>query len=211
MKRLVLFGIFLVTAGSCFADATIEGHVSLPKERTTTVVIQRYEVITKGGVVSVLPPVAVVYLDGTFPRAAVQPVAQIAQKNLAFVPALLPIQVGTRVEFPNEDNTYHNIFSFSAPKRFDLGRYGPDDRPVPSQVFDTPGMETLRCDIHEHMRAIILILPTPYFVTSGTEGAYRLTGLPAGHYTLKAWLDSTTTLSQPVDLEEGSVLHLDLP
>ena len=59
----------------------------------------------------------------------------MAQKDLTFVPTLLPVQVGTRVEFPNLDDTYHNIFSFSPAKRFDLGRYRPDEAPIPSVVL----------------------------------------------------------------------------
>jgi hypothetical protein len=108
------------------------------------------------------------------------------------------------------DNTYHNVFSFSPTKRFDLGRYRPDERPVPSQVFDKPGLVTLRCDIHEHMRGLILVLDTPYFVTSGPDGSFRLGGLPAGHYTLKAWISSKTTLEKPVDLKGGTT-HLNFP
>jgi hypothetical protein len=61
------------------------------------------------------------------------------------------------------------------------------------------------------MRAIILVLATPYFVTSATDGHFKLNGLPAGHYTLKAWVDSGTTLARAADLQNGSVLHLDLP
>jgi plastocyanin len=214
MRILKLFlagGIWIVIARSCLADATIEGHVALPKSRATTVVVKRYEVVSKGGIVSVIPPVAVVYLDGTFPRPAAPVTKEIVQKNLTFIPALLPIQAGTTVAFPNEDTTYHNVFSYSAPKRFDLGRYGPQDRPIPTEVFDVPGLVTLRCDIHEHMRAIILILQTPYFVTSNTDGHFKLDGLPAGHYTLKAWVNSSSTLERPVDLQNGSVLNLDLP
>ncbi|PYJ36748.1 MAG: hypothetical protein DME84_09935, partial [Verrucomicrobia bacterium] len=112
------------------------------------------------------------------------------QKDLTFIPALLPVRVGTKVEFPSLDDTYHNIFSYSPAKRFDLGRYRPDERPVPSQVFDKPGLVTLRCDIHEHMRGLILVLNTPYFVMTDTAGRFRLGGLPAGHYTLRAWIDS---------------------
>lgn len=214
MRILNLFlavGISTIIAHSCLADATIEGNVALPKTRTTTVVVQRYEVISKGGIVSIMPPVAVVYLDGAFPRPASPVTKDIVQKNLTFIPALLPIQVGTTVAFPNEDTVYHNIFSYSVPKRFDLGRYGPQDRPIPTEVFDKPGLVTLRCDIHEHMRAIILVLQTPYFVTSDTDGHFKLSGLPAGHYTLKAWVNSTSTLERTVDLKDGADMHLDLP
>jgi len=135
----------------------------------------------------------------------------MAQKDLAFEPMLLPVQTGTKVEFPNFDNTYHNIFSYSAAKRFDLGRYRSDERPIPSEIFDVPGLVTLRCDIHEHMRGIILVLDTPYFVLSDMGGNYRLSGLPAGHYTLKAWLDSKTTRERQVELKSGTALHVDFP
>jgi hypothetical protein len=139
------------------------------------------------------------------------PVQQILQTNFAFVPALLAVQVGAKVEFPNLDNTFHNIFSFSPSKRFDLGRYRPDEKPVPSQVFDKPGLVTLRCDIHEHMRGLILVLDTPHFVISDTDGQFSLTNLPPGHYTLKAWISSKTTLEVPVELRTNTTLHVNIP
>ena len=192
--------------------ATIEGRVTLPKARSTPVVNQRYEVVAKAGVLSTNPPLAVVYLEGSFPAPAAPPLAQVKQKDLTFIPSLLPIQVGTRVEFPNLDDTYHNIFSFSPPKRFDLGRYRSDERPVPSLVFDVPGLVTLRCDIHEHMRALILVLATPHFVITAADGTFRLTGLPAGRFTLKAWIDSKTTREQIVVVPDGDgLLRADFP
>jgi len=210
MKRF-LAALVLLLPAIARAEITIEGRVALPKTHTAPVVNKRYEVVTKGGVVAISPPLAVVYLEGNFPRPATPPTAQLPQKDLAFVPSLLPIQVGTRVEFPNRDDVYHNIFSYSAPKRFDLGRYRADERPVPSEVFDVPGLVTLRCDIHEHMRGIILVLETPYFVVTDPDGNFRLSGLPAGRYRLKAWLSSKTTLDQPVELKADSALHVDFP
>jgi len=136
---------------------------------------------------------------------------QIAQKDLAFVPSLLPVQAGTRVEFPNLDDTYHSIFSYSPAKRFDLGRYRPEERPIPSEVFNTSGLVTLRCDIHEHMRGLILVLDTPYFVVTDADGRFRLSGLPSGHYTLKAWIDSKTTRERSVQLTSGKALRVDFP
>jgi plastocyanin len=194
------------------AQATIEGRVDLPKTKSAPVMTKRYEVVTTGGVLGTNPPLAVVYLEGSFPKPASLATKQVAQKDLLFIPALLPIQVGTKVEFPNlEKDTYHNIFSYSPAKRFDLGRYRPDEKPVPSQVFDVAGLVTLRCDIHEHMRGLILVLGTPHFVTTDDSGRFKLTGLPAGHYTLKAWVDSRTTREQAIDLKSGSTLHVDFP
>jgi plastocyanin len=154
----------------------------------------------------------VVYLEGSFPKPVNLPTKQITQKDLTFTPALLPVQAGTKVEFPNlEKDTYHNIFSYSPAKRFDLGRYRPDERPIPFQTFDVAGLVTLRCDIHEHMRGLILVLATPHFTVTDNNGHYRLSGLPPGHYTLKAWVDSRTTRQHPIDLTSGSTLHVDFP
>ena len=202
--------ILLCTAITARADVTIEGRVQLPTSRTTPVVNKRYEIVSKGGVIATNPPLAVVYLEGQFPNTPPPETVQLPQKNLAFVPALLPVRVGTRVEFPNFDDTYHNIFAYSAPKRFDLGRYRPEERPVPSQVFDVSGLITLRCEIHEHMRGVILVLETPHFVVTNPDGSFRLSGLPAGKYVLKAWLNSRTTLEQKVELTDG-VVHVDFP
>jgi hypothetical protein len=210
LRGLLWFNaVFSITPVALFAGAIVEGRVELPKSHSAPVQAKRYEIVTKGGVLSTQPPIAVVYLDGVFPRALSLPTKLVAQKDLTFVPALLPIRVGTRVEFPNLDDTYHNIFSYSPAKRFDLGRYRAEERPIPVQVFDKLGLVTLRCDIHEHMRGLILVLNTPYFVMTDTDGHFRLSGLPAGRYTLKAWIDSRTTREKPVELKNGQTLKVD--
>ncbi|HEY2124158.1 MAG TPA: carboxypeptidase regulatory-like domain-containing protein, partial [Chthoniobacterales bacterium] len=200
-----------LNSGGILAEATIEGRVELPKAHTAPVVTKRYEIVTNGGVVATNPPLAVVYLEGSFSPGKGLPTRQVAQKDLVFVPALLPVQVGTKVEFPNLDSTYHNIFSYSPAKRFDLGRYRPDERPVPVQLFDKPGLVTLRCDIHEHMRGLILVLGTPYFTVTDPDGRFKLAGLPGGHYVAKAWINSETTRERAVDLKAGTTTHVDFP
>lgn len=192
-------------------QATIEGRVELPKERVAPVMTKRYEVVTKGGVLSTNPPLAVVYLEGAPAKKATSATAEVTQREMEFIPALLPIQMGTKVEFPNEDDTYHNIFSYSPTKRFDLGRYRPEERPVPSVVFDKPGLVTLRCDIHDHMRGLILVLETPHFTTTDAQGNFRLSGLPAGRFVLKAWINSRTVREKVVELKPGATLHVDFP
>jgi plastocyanin len=212
-RRPIFFASLLVLLGARFAcgQAVVEGRVALPKAQAAPVMNKRYQVVTKGGVISTDPAVAVVYLEGKFPRPATPRRTEMTQKDISFVTPLLPLQAGSIVEFPNLDDTYHNIFSYSKPKRFDLGRYRSDERPIPSQVFDQPGLVTLHCDIHEHMRGLILVLETPYFTKSDNAGNYRLGGLPAGRYTLKAWLNSTTTLERPVELKSGATLRVDFP
>lgn len=200
-----------LVSGSSFAQAVIEGRVELSKTSALPVMIKRYEIVTKGGVLATKPPLAVVYLEGSFPKRNSAPEKQMSQKDLTFVPPLLPVQTGTRVAFPNLDDTYHNIFSFSPAKRFDLGRYRPGETPIPSVVFDVSGLVTVRCDIHEHMRALILVLDTPHFAMSDADGRFRLSGLPPGHYMVKAWLSSKTTLERPVELTSGSTLRVNFP
>ena len=193
------------------AGVIVTGRIALPKVNFTPVMNKRYDIIASGGVLSPNPPRSVVYLLGTGTNAPSTRIEKVVQTNYAFAPSLLPIQVGTRVEFPNADPTFHNVFSYSPPKRFDLGRYLANENPIPSQLFDKPGLVTLRCDIHEHMRGLILVLDTPYFVLSDTEGNYRLENLPAGPFTLKAWLNSRTTLEKRVVLPSSGTVELNLP
>jgi plastocyanin len=201
--------IFALLPNLLLAQAIVEGRVNLAKSNSAPVMAKRYQIVTNGGVLSTEPPLAVVYLEGSFRRVNPPATQKIVQKDLTFTPALLPVQAGTRVEFPNLDDTYHSIFSYSPAKRFDLGRYRPEERPIPSEVFDTAGLVTLRCDIHEHMRGLILVLNTPHFVVTDDKGQFRLSGLPAGRYTLKAWIDSKTTRERPVELKSGATMHVD--
>jgi plastocyanin len=212
MRRLAaILGLLAVVLSNARGDSVIEGRVTLPKAKSAPVVAKRYEIVAKGGVLAPNPPLAVVWLEGAFPKTPQLPVKQMSQKDLAFTTPLLVVRTGTRVEFPNLDDTHHNIFSFSPIARFDLGRYTGDARPIPSQLFDRPGLVTVRCDIHEHMRGLVLVLDSPYFTTSDEAGRYRLAGLPAGRYKLKAWLSSKTTLEQPVQLTAGSKVRVDFP
>ena len=208
---LPILGALSLAPAACLGQATIEGQVELPKSRFAPVPNERYEIVSRAGVLATEPPRAVVYLEGDFPKPTVLPTKQVTQKDLTFTPALLPIEVGTKVEFPNLDDTYHNVFSYSPAKRFDLGRYPPSETPTPFQIFDKPGLVTLRCDIHEHMRALILVLDSPYFTITDAAGHYRLTNLPAGHFVVKAWVNSRTTRERPVDLKSGAVLRVDVP
>jgi len=212
MRILIWFStVMILLPPPLRAAASVEGQVELPKSHTAPVMAKRYQVVTRGGVLATEPPLAVVYLEDSFSKPASPPTKQVAQKNLAFIPTLLPVQVGTKVEFPNFDDTYHSIFSYSPAKRFDVGRYRPEERPIPSVVFDQPGLVTLRCDIHEHMRGLILVLNTPHFVVTNTDGRFRLNNVPAGNYTLKAWIDSKTTLAKPVHWKNGEALNVDFP
>lgn len=126
---------------------------------------------------------AVVSLHGAAPSTAPGR-AVMDQRNTAFVPGVLPIQAGTAVSFPNSDSVRHQVYSFSAPRPFELPLYsGTPPEPI---VFDKPGVVVVGCNIHDWMIGHIVVLDTPHFGKSGADGRVRLVA-PAGRYTLRAW------------------------
>jgi len=146
------------------------------------------------------------------------------QRNLEFVPHVLPVLVGSAVEFPNNDKVEHNVFSLSRTKQFNLGSYKAGESKT--VVFDKPGIVELRCDVHAEMAAYILVLKNPYFALTDEKGRFEipdssylnrigLTGtenLPAGKYFVKTWHEKLKTQSEAVVVpENGDVtLQLDL-
>lgn len=214
MNRLahsLLIGVLIsFSTPQARADAIVEGIVQLPKVTPKVPNTARYQNTIQGEVGLPDPPVAVVYLEGNFPIHPATNVSsvQMQQKHYQFAPGILPIQKGTSVDFPNLDDAYHNVFSYSKAKRFDLGRYRKDEKPA-AILFDKPGVIKLYCEIHEHMRGTILVLDTPYFVKTDASGKYRLEHLPTGKYTLKAWVDEKTIYNRAVDLKDGETLKVD--
>jgi plastocyanin len=134
---------------------------------------------------------SVVYLYPA-PRGAFDaredPRPRLDQRNETFVPHVLPIVAGTTVDFPNNDRTYHNVFSLSKTKTFDLGRYAAGRSK--SIRFDKPGIVRVFCEIHSHMSAFILVFAHRYFSVTSEDGAYRLENVPPGTYNVVAWNES---------------------
>src|ERR1700712_5609167 len=133
-----LFAMAMAVASGLQGQTVIEGTVTLPKPTYEHGMNQRYGAGPDVPMAPINPPAAVVYLEGNFradPGAKSKSAAEMAQKNIAFAPDLLPILVGSSVDFPNMDDTYHNVFSYSKTKRFDLGRYRKEEKPT-AVVFD---------------------------------------------------------------------------
>jgi plastocyanin len=186
LTLLVLGSAHLGSAHEVAAFGTIEGTVALPPASSAPAPKARYPMAAGYDVGPADPPAAVVYLEGTFAEHARDAsTAEVAQHRYQFAPGLLAVQRGTVVRFPNQDDEYHSVFSYSKAKRFDLGRYAKDDAPA-TLTFDQTGVVHLYCEIHDHMRGTILVLDTPYFQKTDAEGRYRLTELPPGRFVLKA-------------------------
>jgi plastocyanin len=153
----------------------------------------------------------VVYLD-TAPRGAFDERepgrAVMDQRNETFVPHVLAVMVGTVVDFPNSDRTYHNVFSLSRARRFDLGRYAAGkSRAV---RMDRPGVVRVFCDIHSHMNAFILVFNHPFFKVTAAEGRFEMPAVPAGTYTIVGWYEGEVRASGSVAVPPGGWAEIDL-
>jgi len=128
-----------------------------------------------------------VYIDGA-PRiigASGEITATIQQNHRHFVPDFVVVQAGSTVSFPNFDPIFHNVFSLSKAKSFDLGNYpAGQSRTV---TFPHPGIVFVNCHLHPNMAASVVVSPTPWFTRAGADGGFAIKDVPTGKYTLVAW------------------------
>ena len=178
IKRSFLTVLLLATAASFAAAGTIEGKVS--------------------------PGNSVVYVDAipgkSFPSPTQKPLMD--QKSLMFNPHLLAIQMGTTVEFQNDDSVQHNVFwpSISGNKKLghNLGTWPKGDKRA--FKFDSPGVVALLCNVHPEMSGYILVSPTPYFAQTDAGGNYRIENVPDGKYSVVAWHEGAKQQVKSVDV-----------
>jgi len=151
----------------------------------------------------------VVYLESA-PRRAFDELRpglmRMDQHDEQFFPHVLAITVGTSVIFPNNDKTFHNVFSLSRARSFDLGRY-PPGRTGRQIRFDRPGIVPVFCDIHTHMSAYILVFSHPYFAVSETDGRYQIDNVPVGTYSLRVWSELGSTMPRSVTVADAGVVE----
>ena len=148
------------------------------------------------------PADVIVYVVG-FTEPASDKVTTIAQKGRKFVPDLVAITVGERVEFPNLDPFLHNVFSQSTPRKFDLGSFSRGE--TKEKDFPVPGVVDVYCNIHPEMAATILILPNRRHVVARPDGTFTLEGVPPGDWTVFAYTRrATRPASAKVSVKAGA-------
>jgi len=159
------------------------------------------------------PPMDVGFLKATF---------VMDQQNLSFIPHILPIPVGATIHFPNNDKVDHNVFSLSRAKKFNLGSYKTGESKT--VLFDTPGIVELRCDVHAEMAAYIMVMKTPYFDVTDTQGRFEIpdsnylkhsgitgvTDIPSGKYFIKTRHEKLKTKKQAVVVPEDGTISIQL-
>ena len=144
------------------------------------------------------------------------------QRNLEFIPHVLPVPVGSPIVFPNNDKVNHNVFSMSRTKKFNLGSYNPGESKT--MVFDTPGIVELRCDVHAEMAAYILVMKSPYFAVTDNKGNFQipdqsylqraglegLADLPESKYFIKTWHEKLKTHKKAITVPENADVTVQL-
>ncbi len=159
----------------------------------------------------------VVYLEGDTTALPASPERMqrarhgtMAQRDEQFVPHVLPVLVGATVDFPNDDEFYHNVFSLSTPagpKGFDLGRYPRGSSK--SWTFERPGNVQVFCHIHSEMSASVLVLSNPYFASPGSGRRYVIDDVPEGDYTIVGWHDRAKPVVKRVHVTAGQTSTID--
>lgn len=133
--------------------------------------------------------------------------AYITQKEQTFLPNVLPVTIGSKVHFLNEDEFFHNVQSFTSKARFSIGRRAPGI--AYSQKIKKTGAISLMCDIHSHMNAVILSLDTPYFTRVEEDGRYKIDNLPDGNYRLEIYHPNCSKITDDITLADGKIVTLD--
>jgi plastocyanin len=147
----------------------------------------------------------VIYLEGAAPAgivpASAPPVPQVAQLDRRFSPDLLVISAGSTVSFPNMDPIFHNIFSLSKAKSFDLGSY--DQGQSRKVLFPKPGIVDVYCHLHPNMEATIVVTPNRWYARADGSGQYRIPDVPPGQYTIVAWHKYAGFFRKPITITTG--------
>ncbi len=149
----------------------------------------------------------VVYLKDAPPRPVTPTKVEIHQRNENFIPRVVAVTIGSEVSFPNDDPFYHNVFSLSRPRNFNLGRYPRGH--TRSVLFEQPGIVKVFCDIHSHMSATVMVFNHPWFAVPAEDGRFELPAVPAGDRDITAWHERLGDTTQRVRVDAGRVAEAD--
>jgi plastocyanin len=209
----ILAAIAMCAAGAGAQDIT--GTILIKKKLTKRSVTAPVSIYQRGTVVGLgkddgQDPLSfersrvVIYLEGPAPtgtgpsKPAALPMQQL---NRRFSPDLVVVPVGSGVSFPNMDPIFHNVFSLSKVKDFDLGSYDKgDSRNV---VFSKPGVVYVYCHLHPNMEGTVVVTPNQWYARSDASGHYRIPDVPPGKYTVVAWHKAAGFFRKTIQIEVG--------
>jgi plastocyanin len=234
MKPVSRLIVLVCLAGAAQAG-DIRGTVVIEKKLTHRTVTASAGAYQRGVAVELGPPPAAdplafershvaIYLEGPIPAltggaesggvgsggvgsgGANQIAVSISQTHREFEPDLVVIAAGSTVSFPNFDPIFHNVFSLSKPKSFDLGNYPQGETRM--VTFAKPGIVFVNCRLHPNMAASIVVSPTQWVTKADGEGRFDLSGVPAGKYTVVAWHKSAGFFRQQTTVSENQAAEV---
>lgn len=193
-------------------DGRLEGTVTV----SSALVVRkpRFRFYDDAGAPPPAPPAnelanVVIYLEPTASSARPAPVrAALEQRDERFQPRVLVVPAHSTIDFPNRDDVYHNVFSLSAIRSFDLGRYGRDASKAVR--IDRTGVVRVFCHIHADMSAAIVVVDGPGYAVPDSTGHYALGSLPPGDYTLVGWHERSEPVRRAVHIAAGETTRLDV-
>ena len=135
--------------------------------------------------------------------------AVLDQRNMQFAPLVLGVPVGTRVDMPNSDRVFHNVFSFHDGRVFDLGLYPAGTSKA--VTFDRAGLSRIFCNIHPNMAAYVMAVDSTYVAVSDAQGRFSIPGVADGSFTYHAWRAGAETVTGTLVVRSGQTVDLTLP
>jgi plastocyanin len=150
----------------------------------------------------------VVFLEGDLPAEEKPIRTELIQQNHRFEPQMLVIPVGSSVSFPNADPIFHNVFSLSSVKKFDLGYFPAGQTRVIK--FDAPGVVQVYCHLHPNMYAAIVVVPNRWYARPAEDGTFSLKDIPPGAYHVVAWHMSAGFFRRQVQVPANGTVNLDM-
>ncbi|HEV2280546.1 MAG TPA: carboxypeptidase regulatory-like domain-containing protein [Acidobacteriaceae bacterium] len=218
----VAFALALFLSAGAASAQDISGNVVIKKKLTRRSVTAPVSVYQRGTTIRLAQPAAedplvyersrvVVYLEGAVAQSSAEAgptsPAEIRQIDRHFLPDLVVVPVGSTVAFPNMDPIFHNIYSLSKAKSFDLGAY--DKGETRRVYFPRPGIVEIYCHLHPNMQATVVVTPNRYYARPDKNGHYEISNVPPGHYTLVAWHKTAGFFRQSIDIQAGQSFNVD--
>lgn len=190
MLRLILALLLACLSPACVYAGKLRGTISTTEELKES------------------QAAAVVWVEGLKDDEAKSKSPVISQSGLQFLPRVLAVSVGQTVQFPNEDDVSHNVFSLSEAKKFKLGIYPKgESRDV---TFEKVGVIDLFCSIHRHMHAVIVVTPSSHFFQTEIGKSYEIDNIPSGKHTLKIWNSKLKVITKEFEMPVSGTLELNL-
>lgn len=213
-NSLLMVALLCFWASGSYASE-ISGQINIQARMTRKVLAPAVYELRGNAVSNTVVPRSVgkvaVWLEARSPSAVLPVRSTMQQRGRHLEPDLLIVPVGSTVEFPNLDPVFHNIFSLSSARAFDLGYYS--EGKSRSIVFPRAGVVQVYCHIHPEMYGVVVVTPSRWSAVPSSDGAFSWPDVPAGKYRLMVWQKSAGLVSKSVNVpESGTVrVRVDLP